>query len=157
MPLPKANASKIGTDQILFDHLNSLGFVNANSNKKALATDFLQFVNTDESLVEFTQITNTVKALDYTLTNAQIAELNPYGQSLVKYKQAKNTKVVYPLARNSVFVNNQSMFNDYTYFYGRSATSNVSFAKAIFEDNKSAAALFSEHYNYYKSIWNTLN
>lgn len=157
MPLPRANASKSGDDQILFDHLNSLGFVNANSTKKELAIDFLQFVNTDESLVEFTQVTNTVKALNYTLTAEEIAKLNPYGQSLVKYKQAANTKVVYPLARNSLFVNNQSMFNDYVYFYGRSSTSNVSFAKAIFEDKKTAAQLFKEHYEYYEGLWSTLN
>lgn len=157
MPLPKANSGKTGEKQILFDHLNSLSFVNANSTKKELAMDFLQFVNTDESLVEFTQITNTVKALEYTLTSEQIAELNPYGQSLVKFKQSPDTEVVYPLARNNLFVNNQSVFNDYHYFYARSATNNVSYAKAIFEDNKSAATLFKEHYDYYKSVWNTLN
>ena len=157
MPLPRATAAKSAKDQILVDHLNSLGFVNNNSTKKALAMDFLQFVNTDESLVEFTQVTNTVKALNYTLTNEQIATLNPYGQSLVRYKQAANTKVVYPLARNSLFVNNQSMFNDFNYFYARSSINNVSFAKAIFEDHKTPADLFTEHYNYYKNMWSTLN
>ena len=153
MPLPKANASKIGDDNVLFDHLNAACFVNAKSTNKEVALDFIQYANTRESLVKFTKSTNTVKALDYTLTDEEIATLTPYGKSMVTFKQAENTKVIYPYARNATYVNSQAAFTDVDQFF-KWTSANKSIVKEFAENrNSTVKTCFDGLYTYRKSVW----
>lgn len=109
MPLPKATKDDNGVS--LSDSMYSLLFAKANTEdwKKEVIIDFLQFLNTDESLQEFSVITSTVKALNYDMGD-NYDKLSTYGKSLYDLKQSAS--VVYPIAKNSVFVNSQSTFRD---------------------------------------------
>ena len=57
---------------------------------------------------EFTRITNTLKALDYEMTDDDLKDMNNYGKSLVRLKKA--SQVVYPLSTDPNYVNKQSHF-----------------------------------------------
>lgn len=110
LPLPKAEKDDKGVT-LLEDMFSSI-FVKStiDEEKKAIAIDFLQFLHTDEELQQFTVVTDTPKALSYSMSKENSAKMSEYGRSLVAVKDSAN--VVYPLDKNSVFVNNQSLFKD---------------------------------------------
>lgn len=95
MPSPKATADKVGTGVTLFDNLKATCFVNANVNAvmKDLAFKFLRFANTDESLVEFTTITNCPKALNYDMPETSLEKMTTFGRSV--YEMKKDADIVY--------------------------------------------------------------
>lgn len=107
MPIPKVSVEQIGEPFTVCDGLNSLGFINANCQGAQLeiAKKFLQFVNTDESLREFTVTTNTVKGLNYELQESDMEKMSNFGKNLYEIKTSGN--VVYPFSTNSRFINNQ--------------------------------------------------
>ena len=111
MPLPKPTEED-GTKNTLFDFLYSLGFINANIEDDPvlfpLAKKFLKFVNTEQSLREFTVITGSPKALEYDLTEDDLSQMSFYGRSLWNLKA--NSDVVYPYSTGAIFLNNQSDF-----------------------------------------------
>ena len=108
MPLPKANADKIGKNS-MFDLLYSMSFINGTipSNKIKCAKMFLQYANTDESLEDFTVITGTTKSLKYDMDD-RYDELSFYGKSLWNY--VENSEVIYPYSQNNLYLGNQSTF-----------------------------------------------
>lgn len=110
MPLPKAEKDDKGVT--LIEDMFSSVFVKStiDESKKALAIDFLQFLHTDEELRSFTVVTDTPKALNYSMDKDNLDKMSEYGRSLFNLKESAN--VVYPLDTNSVFVNNQSLFRD---------------------------------------------
>ena len=116
MPLPKATKEQIGEPFTTFNSHNSISFINANCSpiEMNMAKAFLQFANTQESLVEFTLTTNTPKALNYELTNDQINEMTYFGKNLWSIKESGN--VVYPLSTNEFFKDNQSALNYCNFF-----------------------------------------
>lgn len=164
MPLPKATQEKYeenvnsGADAAkttLLDHINSICFMKANIAdwKKPLAYEFIRFVNTDESLAEFTTITNTIKALDYTMTAEQLAKVTTYGRSLFDIKMRAN--IVYPYAQTATFVNNQSFFNTDNQFWSTVKNQDVCHpAEAMKEKGCNAIEIFEGQYKYYKKNWN---
>ena len=157
MPLPKANADKIGKTT-LFDHMYSVCFMKANIAdwKKDLAYDFIKFCNSDESLVEFTQITDTPKALNYTMTEEQMNKMSPYGKSVITLKQ--NSDIVYPYASTSLYKNNQSQFWTHNLYYSHfSGGENQWCAEAFHEKNVSAEDYFNGLKTYYVAQWSKLN
>ena len=118
MPFPKATKTEVekaknapdNAKYTLCDTIFSMCFMKGNIAewKKPIAIDFIKFCNTDESLREFTRITNTLKALDYEMTDDDLKDMNNYGKSLVRLKKA--SQVVYPLSTDPNYVNKQSHF-----------------------------------------------
>ncbi len=159
MPLPKANENKVNESATadkpytLYDAQYSMAFMKSNVAqwKLPLAYDFLKFVYTQESLVEFTQVTNTTKALKYTLTDAQKKELSPFGESIITLQEKSN--IVYPYSKNAVFLNNESAFRAGT-MYDISATSDLP-ARAFKESGTSVSTWFESMADYRKVRWQT--
>lgn len=154
MPLPKANAQKVdGSKNVLTDTLNSLCFVKRTIAdwKLPIAIDFLQFVNTDASLTEFTLTTNAAKALNYTV--ADMSGMSPFGQNMMKYRQ--NAEILYPYASNSFYLNHES---DFTLFETWKSTVSGSLknypAQTFHESSITAAEYFTGIYTYYENFWN---
>lgn len=163
MPLPKANAEKAAVNKTngktakkmtLFDHIYSICFVKANVAewKKPLAFDFIKFVHSNESLVEFTTITNTPKAFEYTLTDAQLAKLSPFGRSILELKAKSD--VVYPYSTDPTYIQHQSSFVS-SAMYSTSSTSNWP-ATAFRENNTTAEKYFTDMGNYYRTSWSNI-
>lgn len=112
MPLPKPEKDwPAGAN--LYDYLYTFAFINANiaENKIDLAKSFLQFCYTDKSLVEFTVLTNTPKALSYEIEKSALDKMTTFGRSIISLKNKETTKVVYPYSLNDMYLNNQSGLN----------------------------------------------
>ncbi len=154
MPLPKASAADAGKN-VLLDSLYSMCFMKSNIEewKKPLALDFIAFVNSDESLVEFTQITNTPKDLDYEMTEEQMKSMTNFGRSVMKLKA--NSDIVYPYSNSAIYVNQSSSFNADKVW--ESVVGGVSYsgpASAFAEDHISVADYFNGMLSAQKSKWN---
>lgn len=127
MPLPcateeqaAARAAKMqngGNGYTLVDTHNSLVFLSKNISAaaKEIAVDFLQFAYTDVSLAEFSKITNTTKAVKYTMSDEDKAQLSGYGRSLVEIKEQSD--IVYGFSQNAFFKLNETTFTDYKTLY----------------------------------------
>ncbi len=109
LPFPHPTASMIGqVDSTLYDMYSAIGFVKSgvDPSVEQLSKDFLMFVNSDESLREYSRITSTVKALKYDLTADDLTHMTAFGQS---YYHAKNSgDVILPISSDSYFIANQS-------------------------------------------------
>lgn len=160
MPLPcatkeeaAARATKMkngGNGYTLVDTHNSLAFLSKNisAGAKEIAVDFLQFAYTDESLSEFSKITDTTKALQYTMSDADKAEMSAYGQSLVAIKEKSD--IVYGFSTTAFYKTNlETLFKDYKNAYDCQYTTNstaVSIAFDQFKQGKSAKEYFDGMY-----------
>ncbi len=163
MPLPKATeaeveqaaaASEAGeAPYTLYDGIYSMCFMKANVAewKKPLILDFIRFVHTDQSLVEFTTVTNTLKAFDYTIEGEDYDALTPFGQSLVRLKDASD--VVYPFSTNQTYIQNQSFFGTHEQFRSNAGRGYQFPALAMHDDNVTAAQYFAGMADYYEKNW----
>ena len=164
MPLPKANTEKANVNKqngkdakknTLFDHIYSICFMKSNIAewKKPIAIDFIKFVHSDASLVEFTQITNTPKAFKYEMTSAQKNKMSPFGRSVIELQE--HSDIVYPYSSIPRYVNNQSSFTTYN-MYRLNAT--TQWPAVQFQENRkySAAQYFTQMGSYNKGLWGSL-
>lgn len=109
MPLPKASVEDLGKNT-LFDHIYSLCFMKSNIEewKKPLAIDFIKFAYSNASLVEYSQVTNTPRALEYSMTEEQMKKMSPFGRSVMRLKQTSD--VVYPFSKEPIYVNQSATY-----------------------------------------------
>lgn len=158
MPFPKATEEQIDDGLTLFDYLYSCAFINARIpvSKIKAAKSFLQFLYTDESLVEFTVTTNTSKALNYEMSDTETASISKFGQTVWAMK--KNADIAYPFADNNVYLYSQSDFNMlYNWKSLVGGEVKTSMIDAVRKDGLSAATLFGGFSDYYtESRWNSL-
>lgn len=161
MPLPKATKEKVeeagksDKPYTMLDQLDSICFMKANIAewKKPLALEFIRFLHTDESLKEYTLITNTLKAFDYTLEESEKAQLSKFGQSLLEIQSRAN--IVYPRSTASDYINNQTFFDSSTYMT-RSTVAGKTYNgwySAFADSNVTAAEYFNGIYTFYKDNW----
>ena len=155
-------AAKLSAGQkgyTLADTHNSLAFIgkHVSDDLYALCKDFLQFANTDESLAEFTMITDTTKALNYTMSAEQKAEMSEYGRSLMEMQE--NANIVYTFSKNTFYQANEATFSQYkTSYSSKYSDKDASVAIAIdeFRKNISAEKYFTGLYLYQQDVWRTL-
>ena len=137
MPLPKSSNAAAGENFAVADVMLSLCIMKADIAewKKPLAFDFIQFMYSDESLVEFTELTSTRRALEYTIPES--ADLTPFGRSVADVYE--NADVLYPLASNDVLIDHQAQFR-FTTMYG--SGSYTSPAAAFWQDASMTAETY---------------
>lgn len=153
MPLPKIGDAEAGTN-VLVDHIYSMCFMKSNIEewKKPIALDFIMFANTNASLVEFTQITNTPKALNYPMTEEEMGEMSYFGRSVMELKQ--NSDIVYPCSKEPVYVNQPSNFMNLNIWKG--TVVGVFYndpARPMNEKKVDAETYFQGMWDYYYENW----
>lgn len=162
LPFPKVNEDHLGP-QTKFETNFSVSFINANVEewKQPLAKAFLQFVHTEESLKEFTLITNTFKPFDYKLTEEELNELTYYGRSL--YDVHQNAEFVTPYSKNSFYLKNVSnILNEMNLWNAEVSTKSgdKSFnlpSSAFFNDGVTAEEYFMGTQRFWsQTYWNSL-
>lgn len=164
MPFPAATAEK-AQERVtalqngkagygLLDTHSSLCFIGKGigADEKKIAIDFIQFAYTDESLVEFTTITDTTKAVNYTVSAADKAKMSTYGRSIITMQE--NAEVIHAFSKNTFYQNNETTFADYNVIY----TSTVNGATAAIALDKfiggvSAKTYFDGLYTYQQNAW----
>lgn len=109
MPLPKINAEEVGKNT-LCENSYSLCFMKANIAdwKKPIALDFIKFANSNQALVEFSQMTNTPKALKYEMTAEQMNGMTYFGRSVMELQS--NSDIVFPYSSEPIYVNQAGSF-----------------------------------------------
>lgn len=163
MPLPKATAEEVeqaaqaaeagNAPYTLYDGIYSMCFMKANVAewKKPLILDFIRFAHSDQSLVEFTTVTNTLKAFNYTIEGEDFDKLTPFGQSLVRLSEASD--VVYPFSTNETYIQNQAFFGTHEQFRSNAGKGYQYAALAMHDDKVTAAQYFAGMADYYSSNW----
>ncbi|MDR2201848.1 MAG: hypothetical protein LBP26_03675 [Clostridiales bacterium] len=113
MPLPHPTEAQIGQKGTILDSMVSLGMIRAGIPewRAELGKKFLRFVNTDESLKEFTVTTNTTKALDYPMDEADLAKMSNFGRSV--YDTQNRSDMAVQFSSNPLFVYNSQHFTIY--------------------------------------------
>ena len=159
MPFPKATQEKVAEGKkTLYDHIFSMCFMKANIEewKKPIAYDFIKFVNSDAQLVEYSQITDTPKALNYTMDEAQLDKMSPFGRSVIKAKQSSD--IVYPFSTAKKYVNNQSSFAMAEMFRTSIGSGEYQWAANAFHENNSLTvdAYFGGMKTYTQNNWSKL-
>ena len=101
--------------------------------------------------MEFTTVTNTLKAFDYTIEGEDYDALTPFGQSLVRLKDASD--VVYPFSTNQTYIQNQSFFGTHEQFRSNAGRGYQFPALAMHDDNVTAAQYFAGMADYYEKNW----
>lgn len=106
MPLPKASVEQVGEGKTMLSNQDAICVVRKgiSDDKLAKIIDFIQFLNTDEQLVKFTQETSAMRGLNYKLEEAEMASLTPFGRSVVTSLQTSS--IVYPEARDGEYRKN---------------------------------------------------
>lgn len=109
MPLPKISAEEVGKNT-LCENSYSLCFMKANIEewKKPIAIDFIKFVNSNQALVEFSQVTNTPKALKYEMTAEQMDGMTYFGRSIMELQSSSD--IVFPYSSEPIYVNQAGSF-----------------------------------------------
>lgn len=122
MPLamPRENYQRPGettTESVFLDKHMSACFVNANiaEYKIELAKKFVQFCHTDESIVEFTKYTSTIKPYDYAHTESDLEGFTPYARSVINLKQ--HSKTVSAYSKSKIYVNAAGTLTDPNSFW----------------------------------------
>lgn len=111
MPIPKVDKDHLGVYTI-YEANFPMAFINANVEtwKQPLAKAFMQFMHTDDSLVEFTKTTNTFRAFDYEMSADELETLTHWGRSL--YNIHTTADFVTPYAYNEIYLKNISLYAD---------------------------------------------
>lgn len=111
MPYPKATEAQVGEATTPICMKSAFSFINASITDEAkvrAAKMFLQYCMTDESLAKFQEIVSMPWALNYEMTDGDLANCTYYSQSV--YKIHSQQSVVYPYSKNAVYANNMSKF-----------------------------------------------
>ena len=159
MPLPKATQAEVDAaaqsekPYTLYDEAYSIGFVrkNIDSWKMPIALDFIQFACNDESLLEYTQITSTNKALKFTMTEEQLAGLTSYARSLYDIKS--RAEVVYPYSTTELYLSHQSEFVTYQVFRSTVKGADHRWAAEALKNGISTKDYFEGMSVYYNKLW----
>lgn len=110
MPYPKATEAQVGERQAILSANDTLAGINANiagdKDKVKLAKTFLQFCQTDESLIEFVETTNMFRGFQFDIPQERYDALTPYAKSNVD--MMKTSDIVYPYSASDVYYRNMS-------------------------------------------------
>ena len=155
MPYPKATREKVGEKNVLLDKIYSVAFVKNNIEdwKLPLAIDFLKFVNTYESHIEFTTTTNTIRALNYEIPETEKAKMTYFGRSVLELKERSD--VIYPYSMNDNYVAYPKEFQTHGLFWTRIGVQDLDRSCYAFKERKdvNAKSYFSGMYSYYQEQW----
>lgn len=135
MPLPKATSEYVGENHTMVETNLAYMFIKSNIDKNMVdcAKKFVMYLNTDAKLQQFTELTNTPKALKYDITQENEAKMSYFGKSLFALKNSATTDVVYQCSTNPLYCNNSGVFHIQNAF----AHSNVANPSKVFFDNPS--------------------
>lgn len=160
MPFPKATEAQVGEDVTIIEYQDAAGFIRKNipDYKKELALDFLQFVCTDESLVEFTKITGCTRAFKYDVPSE--VELSNFSKSVLDMMERGS--IVNTFSTTELFRNNAAAL-DFTHYwttrinYGQGDMQFNTPGKDIHDDPKITAINYFEGTMKVKSkeFWNS--
>jgi len=110
MPLPFASDDQIGQKYTFTDNLYGACFVNANvsDSRMNIIGEFLKYCHSNESLINFTQVTSAIKPFDYDIdaNSEEYQNLTYYAQNLIEV--INSSDIFYGKSNNVLFLDNIS-------------------------------------------------
>lgn len=136
MPTPKADDGKSDAGTTLISSTaNSVVFITAKTQVMDLAKDFLRFAHSDASLRTFTRTTGAVRPYDYTLTQADEAEMSYYAKNVWDIYHDAKTDISYVSVFDNNYVSEQASFlgSMNERWWWQSTVGNKSYLDALYE------------------------
>ena len=113
LPLPKANASKVGEESALAFNTATVIFVNKKTTTDEttlkVAKQFIKFLHTHESLYEFTSTTSSARPYTYDLSDAEKSTLTSVAKH--NYELHSATNFVFPYSKQTIVRSNYDRFS----------------------------------------------
>lgn len=113
LPLPKANASKVGEESALAFNTATVIFVNKKTTTDEttlkVAKQFIKFLHTHESLYEFTSVTSSARPYTYDLSDAEKSTLTSVAKH--NYELHSATNFVFPYSKQTIVRSNYERFS----------------------------------------------
>lgn len=153
MPLPKVSAEETGTNT-LCENSYALCFMKANVAewKKPIAIDFIKFANSNQALAQFSQVTNTPKALKYEMTAEQMDGMTYFGRSILELQQ--NSEIVFPYSSEPIYANQAGTFAMVDMWNSTISGEYYSYPSAALRKGETTVVdYFNGLKNYYENIW----
>ena len=149
MPLPMADENS-NTKQVILPTESYVFMKKGLSQaKRDLIGDFIQFMNTDEALQEFTTITNAVKSFKYSMNDENLAKMSNFGRDFWNYVQGAD--YVLPQSRVDQFINTYgTTLSTRIYTYGGNFWCQDNFRA---DANLTAGKYVYKMYDYYKEVF----
>ena len=120
MPFPhyESDESKITTAPLYLDGSSAIMFINGTlkAEKVDVATKFVQFMHTRESLVEFSQTTSMIQPFKYEMTEAEKSKMSYFGKDVYEKFSESITengavKFLEPRATNDLYKKSYTLFS----------------------------------------------
>lgn len=149
LPLPKTDASKIGTPTTKVSDRSSLIFISSETSREVIpvAKAFVSFLQSDYALRTYSEYTNTFRAMEYDLTDDILAKMSSYGKSVYETRKSSDTVVLPWVPISATARKNASLLNYRT--YGFSVNSQENNPLIYFKDHSNATVK-----KYFEAIWN---
>ena len=147
LPLPKADASKIGTTNTKVSDRLSFMFISKETKAEVVpvAKAFLSFLQTDHAMRTYTAYTNTFRAMKYDLTTEILDKMDSYGKSVYATRNSAGTVVLPWTPISSTARKNAGLLSYRT--YGFSVNSQENNPLIYFKDHKASTK------EYFEKIW----
>lgn len=158
MPLPKANADKAG-GFTLIESFDSMAFINKNTDEKKipLAKEFLKHLQTNRSLIQWTQWTNTYRPFTYDFdTESQtFKQLPKWTQNL--YYTHRDVQWLVPGSKNVTYLKRASNLKLKSGAWGSIVKGNAyNVPVSALRNGVSAIEYFTGMTEYFERTWSTI-
>ncbi len=149
LPLPKANASKVGQEASLAFNTATLIFINkkttADETTLKVAKQFVKFLHTHESLYEFTSTTASARPYTYSLSDDEKDTLTSVAKQ--NYELHSATHFVFPYSKQTIVRTNYERFSCSGYLVFEAYGKQETILAQRFLNNKETTA-----WDYFKSM-----
>ena len=151
LPLPKTDASKIGTPNTKLSDRSSLIFISSETKSEVVpvAKAFVSCLQSAHALRTYTEYTNTLRAMTYTLTNESLAKMSSYGKSVYDARNSGDTVILPWSPLTTLARKNASLLEWRT--YGFSTTSMDKNPLVYLKDHIREKNITKK---YFEAIWN---
>ena len=155
MPIPKPDASQVGENTVRLSERNSMMFINKNTPENALpaAKTFVSFLQSDEAMSLFSVYTDTLRAMDYKISDENLAKMSYYGRNNYVTSRAETTDWIDWLPTTTVTKLNASMLDTESWGFNNGTSTSAPFT--YYKDNKNTDPVdyFRQIWKYYKNSW----
>ena len=152
LPLPKANASKVGEESALAFNTATVIFVNKKTTTDEttlkVAKQFIKFLHTHESLYEFTSTTASARPYTYDLSDAEKSTLTSVAKH--NYELHSATDFVFPYSKQTIVRTNYERFSCSGYLVFEAYGKQETILAQRFINNKNTTS-----WDYFKSMVET--
>lgn len=117
IPVPKADATHVGEGQTRVDGYISNMFIKSTiaQNKVKVAKEFLAYVNSDEAMNVFSQYTQSVRNMNYTIEQSTLDNMTEFGRQVARMYMSDDFNVISWVPRTAEAQKNTAYLEQLTY------------------------------------------